>query len=318
MALHSVDYHLKTNERYMNEMEKTRPIQSQDMDLINKSFRQEYIKPIYDWTLIQSTKKRNKLYSLLRGELHDETSKVNNFQPTTRADLVIQTTTGVFDFNKAIFGPTPPLKTGSNRFQKSQIKDVFNPEKKEPPAQTPKTDAKRSYTIFIMKKLLKPSVAEKLINCAGAAESLMNELLIWTEKKSNQYPINPIPRTSQLDPINEGKLTKETLKQDHIYTPDHTTIKPVQCAGSRLKTRSVNCLFRTNYQNTFCDEIHNQKFKPTRPIPQLKRPIPFDLSPTVKREKLEFNADLYNSQSIMNRELGRTNKAIYNSKTSIT
>ncbi|OHT08640.1 hypothetical protein TRFO_22717 [Tritrichomonas foetus] len=318
MALHCVNYKLKTNERYLNEMERERPLSESEDHLIKTMFKENYRIPIHNWALIQKDGKRAKLFAFLRtqstGELR--TRGFREFTTSRRMpELVLQTPTTTIDFNRAIFGDQSRRPMNKHKFESKGIKDgVFGYAR----PYTAQPVEKVNYGLFIAKKLLVPNAVSKVEDKCEQYEGLLTELLKWVEKKANDFPIDPIRKHPNLNPVNEGRLTKEKLSEDHIYATTHKALKvhPLQRSLRRRDTSNINSFWSTNYQDNFCDEIHRGKMPPPqKSFKQLDNPAPFAVFPC-NNEPIEraYNA-LIMEQAETNRKMGKINFQILNGKT---
>lgn len=318
MALHCVNYSLKTNERYINEMERSRPINDDDDQLIQSCFKEEYIIPIHNWALIQKDSKRNKLFNFLRCK--SDTCKTREFKPinTSRRmpELVVQRPNVTIDFNRAIFGDANQRPMNKHKFESAGIKDgVFGYTR----PYTAQPQSVVNYSLFIAKHLLVPSVVKRVAGACEQNEKLLNELLKWVEKKGNSYPVDPIRKHPELSPIVEGKLTKEKLSEDHIYSTTHRPLKvhPLTQSLRRRNAGKLDSFWSTNYMDNFCDDFHRGKMHPPDRLYKqvVSKQPPFALFPADGRPVEKAYNELIMQQSQTNRELGRTNYLIFNAKT---
>ena len=320
MAMHSVNFRLKTNDRYITEMEKMRPLSESENSLIQTSFKEQYIIPMHNWAIIQSDGKRRKLFNFLRTQSTGEL-KTRGFREFTttkrRADLVLQTPTTTIDFNRAIFGDESRRPMNVHKFDSKGIKDgVFG----YPKPYEAQPVEKVNYGLFIAKRLLTPAAAERVEDKCEENEKLLTELLKWVEKKSNEYPIDPIRKHPTLNPTVEGQLTKEKLSEDHIYSTNHKPIKARPQARSIRRKDSgpinPNVFWTTNYRENFCDEFHRGKMPPPqKSYKPLKNPPPFAVFPYDIRPVERAVNPFILEQAKTNRLSGKINYQIFNAKT---
>lgn len=321
MAQHSVNYRLKTNERYISEMERSRPLSEDEENLIRTSFKEQFTKPMYNWALIQKDSKRNKLFTFLRST--SRATMTREFRPLTaaqrRPELVIRSPNATIDFNRAIFGDVTSRPLSRQKFESREIKNgIFGNAR----PYTAQPEECVNYGLYIAKKLLEPSVVQKVQGACQQNENLLVELLKWAEKKTNEYPIDPIRKHPELNPVVEGRMTKAKLSEDHVYSTTHKTIRTHPLART-LKARDTaqignfDAFWSTNYQDNFCDEFHSGKMPRPQQIyrqPVTKNP-PYCVFPADQRPVESAYNELIMRQSQTNRELGRINYQIFNAKT---
>lgn len=299
-------------------MERSRPIHDDEDQLIQSSFKEEYINPIHNWALIQKDSKRNKLFNFLR--TRGDGSKTRDFRPMTtarrRPELVIQSATATIDFNRAIFGEHSQRPMNKHKFASDGIKDgVFGYTK----PYTAQPQEVVNYALFIAKQLLVPSVVKRVAGACEQNEKLLNELLKWVEKKANNYPIDPIRKHPELNPVVEGRLTKEKLSEDHIYSTTHKQLK-IHPQSRSLRRRDVgrfDSFWSTNYMDNFCDDFHRGKTPPPDKLYKqvVSKQPPFAVFPPDNSPEEKAYNELIMQQAKTNRELGRTNYLIFNAKT---
>ena len=313
----SVNFKLTTNERYIQEQEKTRPLDPSDSDLIRSSFKPEYVKPMLTYALISKDSKRRKLYSFLRGENPPSTSTIGRsriFQPTKREnDLVIQSARGSIDFNRSIFGDPRCKKMDPHKFESRGIRGdgIFGFTKQLEPSQQ-----EHAYLdLFIAKKLMTPQAVARIEDTVEDQHQILNEILQWCEKRANYNPINPIPTDSPFYPTNEMLITKAKMEEDHMYSTNHTFYKPHAQARSLRATPKFKTNYVTCYMDSFCDEIHNNL--PTSVQPSYK-PLgnnkPFAVFPDLGPIEWAKNP-VIEQQSRENKSMARLNYQVFNSKT---
>lgn len=334
MAEHCVNYHLKTNERYMNEQERVHPVSASDQQLIRQAFKEQYHRPMYDWALIQTDKKRAKLTTMLNAlppaKQRPMTARSLTLSERS-ADLLIRTSTGVIDFNRAIYGkgerqldsrrnePTSIQKQGIFCWGSEEVVPV---KKRSVMFETRPTTG--NFNEYIIKKLFNPSFASALLPLANEHAELLDEILKWTEKKTNEYPIDPIRGRGSLQPKAEGAITKARLSEDHVFGPGHRTVRRAEMAKECVARSYNRGLARTgmssNYMDHFCDDSHEgwktQVPKLTEKVIHLKNPTPWAVFPTDNTKMRSAATNPYwKRQALDNTTTARTNRGIFQAKT---
>ena len=332
MAEHCINYHLKTNEHFMNEQEKRHPVREEDEELIRACFKEEYHKPMRDWMLIQSDKKRARLVSLLRGQPSTkilpqrptDTAKMLSFRYQVEPDLISRSSTSVIDLNRSFYGNAPRRFLNSKRFAPTAIstEGIFG-------FPTPYTTTRSvtaggpKYSEFIIKRLFKPSVAQEISLRSDEYFDLLQVLQKWVDKKTNQYPIEPIRRGDILHPRVELALSKAKNEEDHMYPCGHRPIVKAQLPKglrSRGGAQAIRNFMTSNYTDSFCDESHQEWLKETPKVTDTCKPIqnpaPYAMFPTNPFERERAIIDDYIlQQSRENLISGKMNRAIFESKT---
>ena len=331
MAQHCINYTLKTNEHFMNEQERLHPVSAEAESLIRASLKEEYHKPMRDWYLIQSDKKRARFTALCRGQASTKklpqrpstASTTGSFYYQVQPDLIARDANGVIDLNRSFYGDAPRRFLNSKRFAPTAIKTegVFG---FPPPYKTQSVDGQPKYSEFIVKKLFKPSVAKEIMFRADEYFDLLQELLKWFDKKTNDYPIDPIKGRKNLEPRTEGALTKAKLDEDHIWPAGRRRPKRPQTAKPPVErsrgAKAIKNFMTTNYMDCFCDEAHQSWLKrspdPRRPCKPIKNPAPYAMFPINPYERERSVPDPYIlEQARENRISGKMNRAIFESKT---
>ena len=332
MAQHCINYHLRTNEHFMNEQERLHPVSSEADSLIRSSFKEEYHRPMRDWFLIQSEKKRTRFLALLRGEPSTKklpqrpstASRTLSYHYQVQPDLIARDANGVIDLNRSFYGDAPRRFLNSKRFAPTAIatEGVFG---FPTPYKTRSVDTPPKYSEFIVKKLLKPHAADEVSFRADECFDLLQELLKWVDKKTNDYPIDPIKGRKCLQPRTEGALTKAKLDEDHIYPAGHKRPgrRPQTAKPPVERTRGAKAIknfMTTNYMDNFCDDDHQSWLQrspdPRRPCKPVKNPAPYAMFPINPYERERFAPDPYIlAQARENRISGKMNRAIFESKT---
>jgi hypothetical protein len=329
MAQHCWNYRFKTNERYMNEMERTRPLNPSDEELVRSSFHEKFFLPIHDWLLIQPDKRREVLFGLLRGARARKPAKTiearnlsaTNWQGHRRQDLVVQTPTTRIDFNRSIFGPAG-FRPDPRAIAPTQVatQGVFGHAEPWTPRAKPGSATLPDY---LVRHLFKPAVAERLVPLSDEYMPLIDELIKWTEKKTMGFPVDPLIGHGSITPKAEGALTKAKLEEDHFYPPGHRPVKKTKLARDLAK-RSLHAQARkltaSRYQDVFCDDIHedyiaNGPPPVTKPFRQVGNGTPWGLFPDMPEIDSPTHDPLLIRQAADNRLMGRYNKAIFEAKT---
>jgi hypothetical protein len=329
MAQHCWNYHFKTNERYMNEMERTRPLNPADEELVRSCFKEVYHLPIHDWLMIQTDKRRHLLYELLRGNRARKPAKAvdtrgitgHNWTSQRRPDLVALTPKTRIDFNRSIFGPAP-FRPDPRAIAPTLVatEGVFgHADPWTPRAQT----GSASLPDYFVRHFFKPGVAEKLLPLSDEYFPLIDELIKWTEKKTMGFPIDPLIGHGSITPKAEGALTKQKLEEDHFYPPGHRFVKKTKLArdlDKKTLRAQARKLTASRYQDVFCDEIHEDYIRngppPVTPnFRQVGNGTPWGLFPELHDPPKEVDMPLYRQQSRDNRVMGKANKAIFEAKT---
>jgi hypothetical protein len=312
MAQHCFNYKLKTNERYLSEMERDRPISPSNQALIRSTFKSEYFEPIRDWLLIQSDNKREKLYAFLNGKptkrpgLKTTGRSLNlHWNPHRSVDLVAETPHTKVDFNRAIYGPLPwqldPRAKVPTHIQTEGIFGFAEPyERRE-------CDSGK-YTELVLSILLKPHVARDLARLADDYFPLMNELLKWVEKKTMGYPIDPCQDIPTLTPKATCRIVREKMDEDQFWEPGHKPVRKAKVARDlKSRAREVRSGMSTRYRDVFCDDVHEDYLRSGSPAvtPALKQSdnsCPFGLFPALPQFKQQHYQNYLDNQQIIEDE----------------
>ena len=332
MAEHCINFHLKTNEHWLNEQEKRHPVPPEDLALIRSTFKEEYHRPMRDWMLIQSDKKRARLLGLIRCQPSTkilpqplaDSSRMLSYHYQADPRLVSRSATGVIDLNRSFYGDAPRRFLNSKRFAPTAIstEGIFG---------FPTSYATRSivsedspkYSEFIVKKLFQPAAAREISLRADEYFDLLQVLLKWVDKKTNQYPIDPIRGRKSLEPRTEGALTKAKNEEDHMYPAGHRPITKAQLPKglrSRGGAQAIKNFMTSHYTDSFCDESHQEWLKSTPRVTDsckpIQNPAPYAMFPgnPFERERAVFDEYIL-QQSRENSISGKINRDIFNSKT---
>ncbi|OHT10057.1 hypothetical protein TRFO_20876 [Tritrichomonas foetus] len=311
----SVNFKLTTNERYINEMEKTRPLSGSDEELIESSFKPEYVKQMLTYALISTDSKRKKLYKFLRGDMEDSRpSTARIFQPTKReADLVVRTPRGSIDFNHGIHGVPRNKAVNRYKFESTGIRGdgIFG--WAEPLTPRPQEPARLS--LFIAKKLMTPSAVNRIYDTIDGNYKILNEILKWCEKKANEVAVDKLFADPVLSPRAGMLETKAKNEEDHMYSTSHRFYKPHPPARSLRARARFQTNYKSNYMESFCDEIHQNL--PTTVVPPYKpmsNNLPFAQFPDLGPLEMARNPVL-EEQASQNRTMCKLNFAVFNAKT---
>jgi hypothetical protein len=328
MAQHCFNYRLKTNERYMGEMERTRPIRPADEELVEHSFRAEFHVPIRDWLLIQSDSKRENLYGFLKGAHPRKplrgamTLTIPRPQVSRSLELVVRTPNSAIDFNRSVYGPVQSSGDSRAHSRTSIAREgIFgSPDPYTGRAMTAGGCTRLSESL--VKKLFKPVVAVSLNPLSEEYYALLQELILWTEKKTMRYPQRESSEIRSLR--DEGRLSKGRLEEDHMYAPGHRGVTGTKLARDltvRSLTAELAKASASRYQDCFCDELHASWLTggPPQTVPAIRQvgnPRPFALFPEVRERPrtVLLGTDLLRL-SVENRAQGQANKSVYAGRT---
>jgi hypothetical protein len=328
MAQPCFNYRLKTNERYMSEMQRERPLRPSDEELICNCFKREYHTPICDWLLIQTDSKREKLYNFLKGKPAKRPGLQTtgrppslNWNPHRSVDLIAETPRTKIDMNRSLYGP-PPWQLPPQALVPSQIKQQGIFGFPEPYAEREIDEScPEKYTVFVLSILLKPHLVRDLARLADDYFPLMDEVLKWTEKKTMAYPIDPCQDIPTLRPKTSCRILMERLQEDHFYEPGHRQVRRTKVArdimpsigpgGSRGPARSA---MSTRHRDTLCDDVHEDYLRSgPPPVTPMLRPVsnarPFAHFPEILGQPLAGLPELL-QQSTANRATGQFNKKV--------
>jgi hypothetical protein len=245
MAQHCFNYHFKTNERYMGEMERSRPIRENDEQLVQDCFKETFHLPIHDWLLIQPDKKREKLYEMLRGNparnpaktLPNHRLSTSNWVSQRCPELVMQSPSTRIDFNKSIYGPVPfrpdPRALAPTLISTQGIFGFTDPMKPRP------STGCSTLPDHLIKHFFKPAAAARLTPLSDEYFPLINELVKWTEKKTMGFPVDPLRGLDSITPAAEAALVKARREEDHFYPPGHQKVRKSKLARD-LTTRTLH------------------------------------------------------------------------------
>jgi hypothetical protein len=329
MAQHCFNYHFKTNERYMNEMERERPIRQADEALVRDSFKEIFHLPIHDWLLIQPDNKRANLCDLLHGSHARKPAPAidslklsrANWTATRRPELILQTPIARIDFNRSIYGPTPfrpdPRAVAPTLVATEGVFGFTDP-------WTPKPlIGSATMPDYYVKHFFKPAVAARLTPLSDEYLPLIVELMNWTEKKTMGFPIDPVRGHDSITPTIEGAISKAKLEEDHMYAPGHHKVKKSKLARD-LTTKTLGAQARkltsSRYQDVFCDDIHedylvNGPPEVTPAFIQVRNGLPWAQFPELKDKPARAENPELARQVVQNRLMGKANRAIFQAKT---
>jgi hypothetical protein len=308
------NYHFKTNEPYLAEMERSRPIPTSLDDLVCSTFKPQYHHPIHDWLLIQTDKKRSKLQSFLQ-------SIPTTKRPPTprrlerRPDLVAESPKCQIDFNRSIFGP-PPWQHDPRALAPTGIArdEIFGHTEPWKPRDYPGI---HRYSEHLVQQLFQGEAAARLCEFADENYELLNELNLWTEKKTNGYPVDPFGGFDNLRPKPERKLVKAIREEDHSWPPGHRRIQKTKVTRD-LSVRSKGRQ-NSSYREGYCDQTHEDLLRgwgqpPTQSWKPMQNSVPFGVFPEVRlsSRKNRKEEDEWAEES---RRDARANKAIFNGPT---
>jgi hypothetical protein len=329
MAQHCFNYHFKTNERYMGEMERSRPIHERDEQLVQDCFKETFHLPIHDWLLIQPDKKREKLYEMLRGNparkparpVPNHRLSATSWASHRSADLVVQSPTTRIDFNRSIYGPTPfqpdPRAIAPTLVSTQGIFGFADPMKPRP------STGSSTLPDHFVKHFFKPAAAARLIPLSDEYFPLIDELMKWTEKKTMGFPIDPLRGLDAISPTAEGALSKAKLEEDHFYPPGHQKVRKTKLARDLTKRTlqaQARRLTASRYQDVFCDDIHEDYLvngcpKVTPKFQLVGNGTPWALFPCLTEKPQKADIPALAKQAGENRLMGKANKAIFEAKT---
>jgi hypothetical protein len=328
MAQHCFNYHFKTNERYMNEMERSRPLQESDDQLLQDCFKEQFQVPVHEWLLIQTDKKRELLYEFLRGNRPRKPAKTlrcglnsTNWGSQHRSDLVVQTATTRIDFNRAIYGPTPwqpnPRALAPTSISTQGIFGFTEPITAPDPNTTP------SLPEFYVRHFVQPEIADRLVPLADDYFPIIDEIMKWCEKKTIDYPIDPLVTHGTITSRAEGALTKAKMEEDHFYPPEHQRIRKTKLARDLIHQNyhaQAKRLTSSRYQDVFCDEMHQDWVTSgpppvTGPFRQVINGLPWGVFPELPGKPKRWEAPELAGQAAANRFMGKANKAIFEART---
>jgi hypothetical protein len=317
---HCFNYHLKTNERYIAEMERSRAVRPDDDALVRSTFKEQYHQPVHDWLLIQSDKKRSKLRAFLEGGLSARRPPLSSRRPERRRDLIAESRHCRIDFNRAIFGPTPwqpdPRSLAPTAISREEIFGHAEP-------WTPREHSGiHHYSECMVKQLFQPAAAARLFGAAEENYGLLNELVLWTEKKTNGYPTDAFRGFDTLRPKPERTVVKAKMEEDHSFPPGYR--KPQKTLVARnLTPRSLGEELKratnSSYREAFCDDTHEDFLRTGNPVPPpLLKPIqnalPFGVFPEVAMSPRRNRKD-YERASAEARNDRLVNKSVFEGPT---
>lgn len=316
----SVNFKLTTNSRYIEEMEKSRPLSSEDEQFIAQTFKPEYVKPMQVYYLIASNGKRKKLMKFLHGDTTTErpptTARI--FQPTRReADLVVRSPRGSIDFNRGIFGQVRSKKVNQHKFESRGIHEdgIFGYAR----PYTAVPEEKSTLPVFLAKKLMTPLGLSRVENTLDdtANYQILTELVKWAEKRSNAYLIDPLRDDPELSPRAQLRQCKEKNSEDHMYPTQHRFYEPHPPASTLTRSgRAFKTNYTTAFQESFCDEMHQHL--PTKvdpPIIPLRNNCPFAPFPTSGEKEEVYRSPFLQQNALTTYLDGKFNNQVFNSAT---
>lgn len=323
---------------WVEEYEKTRALPPSDVAILKEAFQPCFFEPMYTWALMAKDSKRRKLIAMLqcahgKDKIGMRTRKCTEI--LNDPEFVLRTGQYTIDLNRS-FNQNVILQKDPRHYY-SAIKDfgVFEYEGQRPSTTYEMTRAYRNSRAYptvghcYAKKLFNPEFYEKFAPYVDTNATYLKILTDYCEEKAKHYPINPLSGTN-LDPYNESKIVKGTLKEDHIYEgqprhrnkgcgihPNELRSRPLTTGGSAVVSRtmpSAPLLPRSNYRENYTEEPFKNLIL-TKSIKPVKAPSPFSRFPEAKEEKMTITREQYLEQATINRQCGRSNREIYQSKT---
>ena len=287
--------------------EKTRPLESSEVQLINSCFKPQYQHPVYIWALLAKNSKRKKLFSMLRCEkssnllISSRSSETFAYDP----EFVIRTSQYTINLNKALAGDQ--LRKKDPRHYRSQIKEtgclsfenLLQPVSKPAPKR-----ASSSLSSLYARQLFNTTFLAKFSDVADGYTTFLKEIIDYTENKANIYPVSNIKNTS-LDPVRESRLISSTFKEDH-FMRSKVIVKstnPTSFGGDLPATTS------------YADDFATKPMAVSKPMRPLENPHPFSTFPTVEEESHHYTMEDVQAQTRQNQEIGRMNRNVFKSKT---
>jgi len=292
----------------IKEMEVENPVSDSLKALIFSSFKDEYERSMYLWTLMARPSRRKKLDSLLNGEQVLMKYSVPISKSTIDQQKIVRIGNMTINLDK-LFERDMPKNMNKNHYDSALERDGLfcYAEKKATQSPSVKSTIGREYA----KMLFKPSIASKLSSIADESVDFLKILIDWCER--NPFPIDPMKEHPNLHPSKENRNVANTIKEDHIYT-----LKPkAQKDTSLIRTRNIEgpaFQVMSNYKECFNPDIA-KSCKKSLPIKPIVNPKPFSTFPETKRPKNEIPLEQYREQSRINREMGRKNRSVFLSPT---
>jgi hypothetical protein len=169
----------------------------------------------------------------------------------------------------------------------------------------------------MIRKLFQAPVAERLFELGDEYYGLLNELTLWTEKKTNRYPIDPLRDHPSMSMRSEREMVKAKMEEDHQWVPGHRKIKRTHVARDLRSPRRKPT--GSNYREAYCGPFghHSRRTGPPPVAESMKPevpPLPFGVFPEVpplpRRTLAEFA-----QQAADARRDGRVNKAVFTGPT---
>ncbi|EAX96142.1 hypothetical protein TVAG_301830 [Trichomonas vaginalis G3] len=317
----------------VEDYEKTRGLSQSDLNLLKEAFQPCFYPPMYTWALMAKDSKRRKLFAMLqcahgKDKVGMKTRKCTEI--LNDPEFVLRTGQYTIDLNRS-FNQNVILQKDPRHYY-SAIREfgVFEYGGERPSTTTVRTrsiNMAPSVGHCYAKKLFNPEFYQKFYPFVDTNATYLKILTDYCEEKAKGYPINPLSGTN-LDPYQESKIVKGTLKEDHIYEkpPGHRTrnlgdsttgSRPLTTGGSTVVSRSMNAnpiLPRSNYMENFTEEPFKNLIM-TKSIKPLKTPSPFSRFPDTKEVSMSISREQYMEQATMNKQCGIKNREIYQSKT---
>ena len=284
------------------QLEISRPLNNDLVELIEDSFKEQYVKPVKAWALVHNDHKRKQLMKLMNGSVVSKQFLRNSvrksaplFSAKSNPEFVMRTPNASINLN-ACFSPRSPRKRIFQNSYRSQIREegIFGSEirKREAPHKETSDD---SFIEYKIKKLFKPKAAERLLSNASVNLEFINEIQNWVDNEAQRYPYDTNPPSPRLTPRVQARLFHDTMSEDHM---EKNTYVPTKPGTPRVKRPTNADSHKHTTYNDFYSIDARQGALPSLSKPFLPTPHtqPFSSMPLVEGRQYKYTNEMIKDQ----------------------
>ena len=289
------------------QLEISRPLNDDLVELIESSFKEQYVKPVKAWALVHNDHKRKQLVKLLNGSVVSKQFLRNSvrrsmplFSTKSNPEFVMRTANASINLNTC-FTPRSPRKRVFQNSNRSQIKEegIFGSEirKREAPR---REGSDESFIEYKVRKFFKSNAAERILSNASVNIEFINEIQNWVDNEAQRYPYDTNPSSPRLTPRVQAKLFQDTMAEDHM---EQNTYVPTKPGTPRVrKPTNADSLKHTTYNDFYSIDARNGA------LPSLSKPIlpathtqPFTSMPLVEGRQYKYSNEMIRDQISKNK-----------------
>lgn len=225
---------------FVEMMEVTAPLPKEEDDQIKANFKSMYVPQIHTWVLCQKKpNKKRQLFSFLRAESGKTKRCCTSMAVFRPADLVLRSGNCTIDLNATLNGRPQTRKLNRNRFNSPGIsgQGIFKEENE--PIPLARSPSKPNHTLaqFLVNKLMLPGPAKTHMDVADEYISLLQELVQWVDKKTNQFPVDTLRAHPTLCPDVARGVNSRVDREDHLVRQSGPPL-PVNTMQMQARVRS--------------------------------------------------------------------------------